>query len=453
MGKPNRKQNKKKKQTKAKPANNSCTCPHFSSIDEEKIARTFQNKAFGKALSGKQISSAENKALSKVFPNVNWYHISEMYICLKCGQPIDKKHFDSHFQKEHCLALSCDDQTITCVECGDCFDVREGTFCGKLLGISNNVTPLSPEICSLKEKVEGARGLINYGNSCWMNATLQILIRLPNFIDNAHIGDVSQAFLNLKKELKQDGRAIRPNVFKDVLHQISDYFSVQDQHDAYEFLLLLLDSIRNEQEGISKGLNSKTIETVENSLNTQTDSIFAFITKTIMKCQNCGYQQFIFERVAVLSLFIPFGCGNATLENCIQLYFSESALNEKECSHCHEKCEYSYTPTLIEDHMPDIMIIHLARFRIGKNGYIKNNSNVECPMVLDFEETSGIDAKYNLLGFVIHTGSLTSGHYTAVFRIKNSFYLFDDEDVFAVKEEKVLQLQPYILFYQKIEDQ
>ena len=377
MAKQNRHQNKKKKSVKAKSIKHSYSCSHFAGINEEKLKRTFENKVFGKALSGKQISSGENKILSKIFPNVNWYHIDDMYICLNCGQPVDGKHFDSHFQKEHCLALSIDDQTVNCTECGDCYDVKEGTFCGKLLGITNEVTPLSVSICSLKEKVENGRGLINYGNSCWMNSTLQMLIRLPNFLDDAHLGEISQEFLNLKKELSQCGAAIKPNKFLEALHKISDYLSVYEQHDAYEFLLLFLDSIRNEQEGISKGLNSNTIKTVESSLNTQIDSEFAFITKTIMKCQKCGFQQFIFERVSILSLYIPFGYEKTTLDNCIQLYFSESALEGKDCSHCHEKCEYSLFPTLIEDHMPEILVIHLARFRVTKNGYVKNNSKVE----------------------------------------------------------------------------
>jgi ubiquitin C-terminal hydrolase len=46
---------------------------------------------------------------------------------------------------------------------------------------------------------------------------------------------------------------------------------------------------------------------------------------------------------------------------------------------------------------------------------------------------------------------MEGGHYTAVSRIDDELCLFGDETVAEISVEAALSMQPYLLFYQKIE--
>jgi ubiquitin C-terminal hydrolase len=95
--------------------------------------------------------------------------------------------------------------------------------------------------------------------------------------------------------------------------------------------------------------------------------------------------------------------------------------------------------------------VHLSRFRAGKNGYVKNNIKVAFPETLSLEPGFGISCEYRLFGFVCHYGSIDAGHYTSVAREGAFHFIFDDEEVVPVDYEKAVQLQAYLLFYQKID--
>jgi ubiquitin carboxyl-terminal hydrolase 22/27/51 len=108
-------------------------------------------------------------------------------------------------------------------------------------------------------------------------------------------------------------------------------------------------------------------------------------------------------------------------------------------------------PTFIPEFMPKILILHLARFKLARDAWVKNNVRVRFPELLLLEEMFHIDMLYRLEGFVSHRGTMEGGHYTAVARINDEFCLFDDETVTQISVEGACSMQAYLLFYQKIE--
>lgn len=433
------------------------SCSHFTFENEGKVRQTFGDKIFEKALSGFQLTKKEKDRIHQFHPNANWYHPDNLCVCLVCGQVVDQTHFDTHFVKNHCLALMLEDQKIYCTKCDKEYDIVPGTLCAQLLNINTEkVTPLTVASTSTVKCEIKLKGLFNLGNSCWMNSVLQMLTHLPEFATGG--GRLCGSFRNLRDSLlmteqtanpkNRSSFALRPNDFVSALKEKIDFLDVREQQDAYEFLIFLLDLIRSEQDGISNNLSSSNLADVERCLNTPLDKLFGFIMKSEMRCQNCQVVKTLYERTAILSLFIPFAGSGTTLDDCLQMFFSESSPDEEhDCEFCSQKAECIMKPSLMEDHLPEVLILHLSRFRMGKNGYLKNNIEVVFTEELNLMEILNINATYTLFGFVTHYGSIDAGHYTSLGKVGDQYFLFDDDSVTAVNKETGFQLQPYIMFY------
>merc|ERR1711964_475931 len=101
------------------------------------------------------------------------------------------------------------------------------------------------------------------------------------------------------------------------------------------------------------------------------------------------------------------------------------------------------------------LVIHLKRFF----GPIeKVETFVDAPLELDLgrwlrDPAPECGAQYKLFAVVNHSGSLTSGHYTAYGRIgegaSRHWYSFNDRSVTRVEESDVISKAAYILFYER----
>ena len=433
------------------------TCSHFQFINEERVRSTFSNRLFNKALSGAKLTKKEKDTMKSIHPCVNWYSPENISICLVCGQCVDDSMLSRHFTSNHCLALSLEDKNIFCTKCDTYYEIEPNTLCAKLLNIDKGVTPLTVASTSTEKSDVRLKGLYNLGNSCWMNSTLQILCHLPVFSQSNQ--PMCSSFSNLREQLletemadpkkKSKSYAIRPNQFVSVLNQKLDFLDVREQQDANEFLILFLDLIRNEEGGRSNCLQSNNLDEVKQCLSTPLDRLFGFIMKKEIKCSSCNQSKFLYERSASLSLFIPVA-GSTTLDECLQMFFSDSSPDDRhECEFCSQMADCIMTPSLIEDCLPEVLVIHLSRFRYGKNGFVKNNIHIDFDEQLNLMPILNIDAKYHLLGFITHYGTIDMGHYTALAKVNHKYYLFDDDTVTAVDKESGFQLQPYIMFYIK----
>nr|XP_043621900.1 ubiquitin carboxyl-terminal hydrolase 5-like [Erigeron canadensis] len=108
----------------------------------------------------------------------------------------------------------------------------------------------------------GLTGLLNFGNTCFMNSAIQCLVHTPEFARyfredyhqeiNWHnplgmVGELALAFGELLRKLWAPGRTpFAPRQFKAKLARFAPQFSGYNQHDSQELLAFLLDGLHED---------------------------------------------------------------------------------------------------------------------------------------------------------------------------------------------------------------
>uniref|UniRef100_A0A7N6BXS3 ubiquitinyl hydrolase 1 n=1 Tax=Anabas testudineus TaxID=64144 RepID=A0A7N6BXS3_ANATE len=178
---------------------------------------------------------------------------------------------------------------------------------------------------------------------------------------------------------------------------------------------------------------------------------------------------------------------SCTLDECFQLYTKEEQLAPDDawkCPHCKQLQQGMVKMSLWT--LPDILILHLKRFRQVGERRNKLSTLVRFPLTgLDmaphvvkrsqsmrnlnlgawassWKQPSGQnhqpadmtlphDYQYDLYAVCNHHGGMHGGHYTAYCRnsVDGQWYSYDDSSVDLVPEEEVCTRGAYILFYQR----
>uniref|UniRef100_A0A6Q2X2N8 Ubiquitin carboxyl-terminal hydrolase n=1 Tax=Esox lucius TaxID=8010 RepID=A0A6Q2X2N8_ESOLU len=149
-----------------------------------------------------------------------------------------------------------------------------------------------------------------------------------------------------------------------------------------------------------------------------------------------------------------------TLEDCLAAFFAADELKGDNMYSC-EKCKklrngVKYCKVL---RLPEILCIHLKRFRHEVMYSFKINSHVAFPLEgLDLRPFLAKDSHsqittYDLLSVICHHGTAGSGHYIAYCQnvINGQWYEFDDQYVTEVHETVVQNAEAYVLFYSQHE--
>uniref|UniRef100_A0A3Q2TP01 ubiquitinyl hydrolase 1 n=1 Tax=Fundulus heteroclitus TaxID=8078 RepID=A0A3Q2TP01_FUNHE len=167
-----------------------------------------------------------------------------------------------------------------------------------------------------------------------------------------------------------------------------------------------------------------------------------------------------------------------TLAQCFQLYTKEEQLAPDDawrCPHCKQLQQGRIKLSLWT--LPDVLILHLKRFRQEGDRRVKMQNMVRFPLIgMDmaphvvkrsqsswslpshwspWRRSYGLgrnpdDYLYDLYAVCNHHGNMHGGHYTYC---KNSvdgqWYCFDDSEVTPISDDAVCQQTAYILFYQR----
>lgn len=320
-------------------------------------------------------------------------------------------------------------------------------------------------------------GLMNLGNTCYMNSILQILAHIPNFTNYFRSLDVNSINKDKKllieliyvlKDLNEQKESFSPDNFLIELQNYSKEkglinFTGYDQNDASEFLLILLDyvyktlerkviiningEVKNEKDNLTKlcfaDLRNMYSDHYSEILNVCFGYSFTeiFHNETKLTCTPQSY--------CMLNLPIPNVKSNITIIDCLNLYLEEEKIeyfHDNQSKECVKRTNFY--------NFPNVLIITFNRFTYQIR---KNHKIIYFPFEnLDLNSyVKGYNSKnefvYDLYAICNHSGSCMGGHYTSMIKLdKNNWFNFNDRMVSQITNNlNDFYSKAYVLFYIK----
>lgn len=362
-----------------------------------------------------------------------------------------------------------------------------------------------------KYKNKGLTGLANLGNTCFINALLQIIshtYELDELLDSGaeyktKLNDSPDSKLLLSwDELRllmwSENCTISPGGFIHDIRNISkqknnSVFSSMSQNDMPEFLTFLFDIFHN-------ALKRKVSMTIDGRPKNKRDKMAKLCFEMIKKTYTASYSE-IFkmfygiqvstllpehpkdqydhlsirpEPFMIISLPIPSRCteagagakagsgsaGCVTLMDCFDLNCEREFLHGENAWYNENlgKKQNVYK-RLVYWSLPDVMILDIKRFEYSPEtfSYVKNQTAVRIPVEnVDFSKyVEGYNKEsyvYDLYGICNHHGDENFGHYTSTVKTASSkWYNFNDTNVkeVSIPKNEIVGNTPYCLFYRK----
>jgi len=335
-------------------------------------------------------------------------------------------------------------------------------------------------------KDKGLSGLVNLGNTCFINACIQILSHTYELNDILDREDLVHKYNHAKKDtvllvewnhlrklLWEENHTVSPQRFIKAIHQIAqlkkmDLFSGFSQNDVSEFFLFLIDCFHN-------SLSREIIVTITGNPVNQTDQTavkcFEMIKQRYTKDYSEIWNLFYAIHVSLISkndiseiisstpepyfmidLPIPPDNKSPTLLDCFNHYCKSELIENYRCEKTNDIIPVERK--IMFWSFPTILTIDLKRF--NSINLHKNQIFISFPLDdLDLSQyVLGYNAsiyKYELFGVCNHTGSVHGGHYTAYVKNANGdWYHFNDTNVTKVyNTSNIISTKAYVLFYRR----
>ena len=345
----------------------------------------------------------------------------------------------------------------------------------------------------------GTIGLVNIGNTCYLNSALQnlknvylltsfLLSNYQNYDPNGFTYKYCQLIANL---INQDiYQYFEPRDFLSKLSELVPIFRFGQQNDSNFCIIYILSLLEREtktykRQNFLKDIKIRNLFTEKNKFNQNQSELYekeeksklnSFLLKfkerrnspiidifygfqeDIYKCNNCSYINFNFQGISVLNLSIMNINNNPiyTLEEAIKNYQYLQIYNKKKDFSCPNCPNNTILTQSIIISFPKVLIINFKR--IGEKKFY--NHNVDIPMNLKIDN----DYEYELIGFIKHIGGANSGHNIAVCRnfFDGIWYVYDDSRVIPLynssyenkinNNEKTIDTSNGFLFFYKKKD-
>jgi len=271
------------------------------------------------------------------------------------------------------------------------------------------------------------KGLNNIGNTCYLNAGLQMLILNKDLCES--ILSERDPGLQIIKNFINDyyntnsNDSLTPTNIKTIVETRNPIFVGNGQQDASEFIITFIDF-----------LNSMS--------NNRINSLFEIETTTIVKCKlrSCLNITRTVEENNVLTL--PIKPEFTDLDDCYREFKNHEKMEGDEKYFCNNCRDLRIASKKIEvTSWPKHLIIILKRF---DNRLNKINTTIEIPI--------NWRHGYTLKGAVVHSGSFAGGHYTYVSNKSGDWFYCDDSNISSINEERAQQYlnKSFILYYSRV---
>lgn len=327
-----------------------------------------------------------------------------------------------------------------------------------------------------KTKVIGQKlvGLVNLGNTCFMNASLQCVFAAVNFfpLSNEFANNITPEYIEVGKSfmsLYDNPTEFNLEIFHAACSQNTEYLKFFcdgsfEQHDAQEFtsaLLNVLEKTFSRFEFPLKADASYSKEyTIPNGITKLNFAVDQFLQDVKKKTEDsiisdnflsvhgaikyCGCPRSIkYETEKMLKLRFPdFYAKEVQIQDLVKFYKKKELVEDRKCGTCKNKMQRKLKILT----WPNILVLHFVRNAFDRKPLkIKTKVNIE--------ETRKFDGNpYNLFAVVNTLGdSPNSGHYTAFIKNDDSWYYANDSHITAATADNLNDKNEnvYMLFYKK----
>lgn len=142
---------------------------------------------------------------------------------------------------------------------------------------------------SVSVPIPSWKGLKNLGNTCYLNASLQLLYTLPDLVSSlvGHGSKLCQSITSVSNSLRNATQAsINPRCVKIAIDAVTDRFLGYEQRDAHEFLSDLIDRVHDELKDETQNVTSDSV-----GESVMIDDFFRTDVEVCLKCDTCGYER------------------------------------------------------------------------------------------------------------------------------------------------------------------
>ena len=341
-------------------------------------------------------------------------------------------------------------------------------------------------------------GLNNVGSTCFMNATLQCLLHIPelslyflneypkdkNILKNKNYyirtkGNLSDAYYDVvngvdikSKEVTNIGyNSYSPKYFKQILGKYNLQFSRYEANDSKDLILYLLQTFHEELNYFGDKIVPKNFLPLNNTLRFESYNyfncsynltnfskislLFYGTYENVITCLKCQTNYFSYQKFEYIS-FSTYKYRNNTFDimkgfedfECTQKLIGD---NKYFCNRC-RKLENAEIFSKIID-LPQYLILNIDYGKNKVNDVRDLKFGYEIDLKPFLSSYNGQKTKYRLVAVCTHIGySGATGHYIAFCLNKKNgiWYNFNDSSCRPCDKSALYNFSPYLLIYEVI---
>ncbi|EGN99482.1 hypothetical protein SERLA73DRAFT_168890 [Serpula lacrymans var. lacrymans S7.3] len=424
--------------------------------------------------------------------------LTRPFVCLHCSNTgcWSNSHIISHLRDaNHTFCVDAKSGAVFCAECDDIiYDTTlDNVFLSTVISVEEKHTnfqgreayvawtPTEEDNAALRGTVilpcQGRRGLLNLGQTCFLNVILQSFIHNPllrnYFLSDRHNSKLCKHAHCICCEMDKlfteiyspTSTPFGPTSFLATTWKVSSEMSGYAQQDAHEFFITALALIH----GTCRGSTNV-------SCNCIIHSTFAGALQSDVTCERCGNITSTVDPMLDISLELKSKtseAGDNTLAGCLRRFTQPEKLGSKEysCSKC-SKASHEANKRLSVRKLPPVLSFQFKRFEHKNMSKFSSPQKIDTPirfpvmlnmapyttLVMNAkgkESEKGHDLgpdamyEYDLFAVINHEGQMDNGHYTNFARFQDEWYRFDDDKVTQSSLGACLSSPAYMCFYVK----